>query len=109
MASPSARYSKSASRVTRATPRETVAVEPHNTRLTTSGTSATAVATRFQVMKEESPENAQAPSHHNEKKNHVAEVCELRKRMENTESLAGYARRLLRRWLTFSNSAVAPL
>src|SRR5205823_13750487 len=42
-------------------------------------------------------------------KNHVAEVCELRKRMENTESLAGYARRLLRRWLTFSNSAVAPL
>src|SRR3989442_10473279 len=64
MASPRAKYSNSASRVTKATARATIAVEPHNTRPTTTGISTAAVATRFHVIEEESPENEQASSHH---------------------------------------------
>src|SRR5690348_8319580 len=68
MASPNAKYSKSASSVINAVAKATMAVEPHNTRPTTTGTSTAAVTTRFQVMKVESPENVQASSHHNERK-----------------------------------------
>src|SRR5216683_101786 len=64
MASPRAKYSNSASRVTKATARATIAVEPHNTRPTTTGISTAAVATRFHVIEEESPEKEQASSHH---------------------------------------------
>src|SRR5882762_6042400 len=49
IASPSAKYSNSAS--------ATHAVEPHSTRPTTNGIKMTAVATRFQVMEKESPPN----------------------------------------------------
>src|SRR5436309_379961 len=59
MASPRAKYSNSASRVTKATARATIAVEPHNTRPTTTGISTAAVATRFHVIEEESPEKEQ--------------------------------------------------
>src|SRR5260370_6936506 len=64
MASPRAKYSNSASRVTKATARATIAVGPHNTRPTTTGISTAAVATRFHVIEEESPEKEQASSHH---------------------------------------------
>src|SRR6266705_1617224 len=64
MASPRAKYSNSASRVASATARATIAVEPHNTRPTTTGISTAAVATRFHVIGEESPEKEQASSHH---------------------------------------------
>src|SRR6266702_100871 len=64
MASPRAKYSNSASRVTRARAIATIAVEPHNTRPTTKGISTAAVATRFHVIEEESPEKEQASSHH---------------------------------------------
>src|SRR5260370_39803632 len=64
MASPRAKYSNSASRVTKATARATIAGEPHNTRPTTTGISTAAVATRFHVIEEESPEKEQASSHH---------------------------------------------
>ena len=41
--------------MTRAMAREKIAVEPHKTRATTIGMSTAAVATRFQVMRRESP------------------------------------------------------
>src|SRR5712691_9182620 len=50
MASPSAKYSKSANRIMSASASATHAVEPHNTIPTTKGISTAAVATRFQVM-----------------------------------------------------------
>src|SRR5260370_41870597 len=56
MASPSAKYSTSASSVTSATASETIAVELPSTRPTTNGIKTTAVATRFQVIDRESPE-----------------------------------------------------
>src|SRR6266704_2358755 len=64
MASPRAKYSNSANRVTRARVIATIAVGPHNTRPTTTGISTAAVATRFQVIAMESPEKEQASSHH---------------------------------------------
>src|SRR6266581_6140631 len=64
MASPRAKYSNSASRVTRARAIATIAVEPHNTIPTANGISTAAVATRFHVIEEESPEKEQASSHH---------------------------------------------
>src|SRR5207245_9266866 len=67
MASPSAKYSKSASSVTRAMANETNAVEPDSTRPTTIGINTAAVTTRFQVIEKDSPENTQAPSHHIER------------------------------------------
>src|ERR1700682_2302400 len=67
MASPSAKYSKSASSVTRATASATIAVEPHTTKTTTNGIKTTAVATRFQVIGKESPQKLQASSHHIER------------------------------------------
>src|SRR5712692_2696041 len=50
MASPSAKYSKSANRIMSASASATHAVEPHNTIPTTKGISTAAVATRVQVM-----------------------------------------------------------
>src|SRR6267378_2519236 len=67
MASPSAKYSKSASSVTSATARATIAVEPHTTKPTTNGIKTTAVATRFQVIEKESLQKLQASSHHIER------------------------------------------
>src|SRR5258708_30333544 len=67
MASPSAKYSNSASSVTSATASATIAVEPHNTKPTTNGISTAAVATRFQVIEKESPQKLQASSHHIER------------------------------------------
>src|SRR6267378_6693727 len=67
IASPRAKYSKSASIVTRATASEIIAVEPHTTKLTTNGIKTTAVATRFQVIEMESPQKSQASSHHIER------------------------------------------
>src|SRR5712664_3727214 len=67
IASPSAKYSNSASSVTRATASATIAVEPHTTKPTTNGISTAAVATRFQVIEKESPEKSQASSHHIER------------------------------------------
>src|SRR6266404_4415757 len=55
MASPSAKYSNSASTIISASTSATHAVEPHSTSPTTNGIKTTAVATRFQVMKKESP------------------------------------------------------
>src|SRR5712672_3962656 len=55
MASPSAKYSNSASTMIRASTSATHAVEPHSTSPTTNGIRTTAVATRFQVMKKKSP------------------------------------------------------
>src|SRR6202158_6061871 len=67
MASPSAKYSKSASSVTRATASATIAVNPPTTKPTTNGIKTTAVATRFQVIEKESPQKLQASSHHIER------------------------------------------
>src|SRR5713101_8038786 len=53
-ASPSAKYSNSASR----------AVEPHNTSPTANGINTAAVATRFQVIEKDSPDKSRASSHH---------------------------------------------
>src|SRR2546425_8181463 len=64
MASPRAKYSNSANSVTNATASAMIAVEAHKTRPTTKGISTTAVATRFHVIEEESPEKEQASSHH---------------------------------------------
>src|SRR5258707_7439540 len=57
IASPSAKYSNSASTIISASASATHAVEPHSTRPTTNGIKMTAVATRFQVMEKESPPN----------------------------------------------------
>src|SRR5260370_9944257 len=59
MASPSAKYSKSANRITSASASATHAVEPHNTIPTTKGISIAAVATRFQVMNRNPPNTPQ--------------------------------------------------
>src|SRR5260370_32007880 len=67
IASPSAKYSNSASSITRATASATIAVEPHTTKPTTNGISTAAVATRFQVIEKESPKKWQASSHHIER------------------------------------------
>src|SRR5882724_9959657 len=64
MASPSAKYSNSASITTSASPSARMAVEPHNTRPTTNGISTAAVTTRFHVIERKSPANSQASSHH---------------------------------------------
>src|SRR5450755_3010533 len=58
MASPSAKYSKRARSMTSASASATTAVEPHNTRPTTTGMSTAAVTILFQVMKGESPVGA---------------------------------------------------
>src|SRR5229473_5370928 len=55
IASPSAKYSNSASTIIRASASATHAVEPHSTSPTTNGINTTAVATRFQVIWKESP------------------------------------------------------
>src|ERR1700722_9918299 len=55
MASPSTKYSKSASSITSAITSATTMVEPQSTRPTTTGINTAAVATLFQVMKDESP------------------------------------------------------
>src|ERR1700686_5345278 len=55
IASPSAKYSKSARSITSASTSATTMVEPHKTRLTTTGINTAAVATLFQVTKDESP------------------------------------------------------
>src|SRR6202051_3546610 len=62
MASPNAKYSKSASNITSASTSATTMVEPHKTRLTTTGINTAAVATLFQVMKDESP--VEEPKHY---------------------------------------------
>src|SRR6516164_307344 len=59
--SPSAKYSNSPSNVTRAITSDTMAVEPQSTSPTTSGANSTAVATRFQVMKEDAPTDCPGP------------------------------------------------
>src|SRR5260370_28507076 len=64
MASPKAKYSKSASSVTNATANATIAVEPHKTIPTANGISTAAVATRFQVIEKESPQKSRSSSHH---------------------------------------------
>ena len=64
MASPNAKYSKSASKMTRAVPIATEAVEPHKTSATTHGIKTAAVATRFQVIERDSPDESLLPSHH---------------------------------------------
>src|SRR5271170_1341411 len=64
MASPRVKNSKSASRITRAVPMATNAVEPHSTRPTTHGIRTAAVATRFQVIEKGSPDESLVPSHH---------------------------------------------
>src|ERR1700722_6657184 len=55
MASPSAKYSKSARNITSANTNATTMVEAQSTRLTTTGINTAAVATLFQVMKDKSP------------------------------------------------------
>src|SRR5713226_2449669 len=67
IASPSAKYSKSASSITSAVASATIAVEPHKASPTTNGINTTAVATRFQVIEMDSPEKLQASSHHIER------------------------------------------
>src|SRR5260370_42566306 len=67
MASPKAKYSKSASRVTNPTASATIAVEPHKTIPTANGISTAAVATRFQVIEKESPQKSRSSSHHIER------------------------------------------
>src|SRR5260370_20315021 len=67
IASPRAKYSNNASIVTSATASATIAVEPHTTKPTTNGINTAAVATRFQVIEKDSPENSQASSHHIER------------------------------------------
>src|ERR1700741_3350967 len=57
MASPSAKYSNSASTIIKASARASHAVEAHSTSPTTTGIRTTAVATRFQVMKRKSPQH----------------------------------------------------
>src|SRR5580704_15541690 len=64
MASPSAKYSKSARRMTSARPTAIAPVEPHKTRITTHGIRTAAVATRFQVIEKGSLDESLAPSHH---------------------------------------------
>src|SRR2546427_4577939 len=64
MASPKAKYSKRASSVTNPTVSATIAVEPHNTIPTANGISTAAVATRFQVIEKDSPDNSRPSSHH---------------------------------------------
>src|SRR5690242_3770542 len=64
MASPRAKNSKSARRMTSAMPRATKAVEPKNTSATTAGINTTAVATRFQVIEMDSPDESRVLSHH---------------------------------------------
>src|SRR6266478_4388293 len=67
IASPSAKYSNSASIVTKPTASATIAVEPHKTIPTTNGISTAAVATRFQVIEKESPQKSRSSSHHIER------------------------------------------
>src|SRR6266404_4310222 len=64
IASPSAKYSNSASIVTNPTANATIAVEPHKTIPTTNGISTAAVATRFQVIEKDSPKISRLSSHH---------------------------------------------
>src|SRR5712691_4368525 len=64
IASPSAKYSNNASSVTNPTANATIAVDPHNTVPTTNGISTAAVATRFQVIKKDSPVKSRPLSHH---------------------------------------------
>src|ERR1700730_17713521 len=66
MALPSEKYSNSPSVVTSANAKATHAAEPNNTRPTTNGIRTAAVATRFQVIKERSPDRRLTPSHHSE-------------------------------------------
>src|SRR5713226_9009284 len=63
-ASPSAKYSNSASSVTNATASASRVVEPHNTSPTAKGISTAAVATRFHVIEKNSPEESCPSSHH---------------------------------------------
>src|SRR5713226_2887343 len=67
MASPSAKYSNSASSVTSATATASNAVDPHKTIPTANGINTAAVATRFQVIEMESPEKSLPSSHHIER------------------------------------------
>src|SRR5258708_15370698 len=67
MASPSAKYSNSASSVTSATASATIAVEPHKTIPTAKGISTAAVTTLFQVIEKDSPDNSRPSSHHIER------------------------------------------
>src|ERR1700676_4754309 len=57
IASPSAKYSKTASTIISASTSATHAVDAHKTMPTTNGIRTAAVAPRFQVMKKESPPN----------------------------------------------------
>src|ERR1700722_19904546 len=50
--------------MTRARPMAIAPVEPHKTRPTTHGIRTAAVATRFQVIEMESPDEWLVPSHH---------------------------------------------
>src|SRR5712664_2623360 len=64
IASPSAKYSNSASIVTNPTANATIAVDPHKTIPTANGISTAAVATRFQVIEKDSPDNSRSSSLH---------------------------------------------
>src|SRR6266481_7190684 len=104
MASPRAKYSNSASRVTKATARATIAVEPHSTRPTTTGISTAAVATRFHVIEQGSPGTLGAPSHHIEGNKSRRTITNQRK-----DSFTGYASRFLHSGVALADSAVAAL
>src|SRR5436190_18447760 len=64
MASPKLKYSNNAIITTSAKARARTAVELHKASPTATGISSAAVATRFQVIEKESPEQSPPSSHH---------------------------------------------
>src|SRR5579859_337438 len=110
MASPRAKNSNKASKMTRAMPIATIAVEPHSTRPTTHGIRTTAVATRFQVIAMGSPYESLTPSHHIKGNKSRGRIAKKRSVASGEESsLAHDARGVLRGSLTFAYPAVAAL
>src|SRR5579859_5416389 len=110
MASPRAKNSNRASKLTSAMPMASIAVEPHKTSPTTHGIRTTAVATRFQVIAMGSPEESLAPSHHIKGNKSRGRIGKKRSVASGEESsLAHDARGVLRGSLTFAYPAVAAL
>src|SRR5579859_3826866 len=110
MASPRAKYSNKASKMTRAMPTASIAVEPHNTRPTTHGIRTKAVATRFQVIAMGSPDESLAPSHHIKGNKSRGRVAKKRSVASGEKSsLAHDARGVLRGSLTLAYPAVSAL
>src|SRR6266571_2536210 len=93
MASPSAKYSNSASSVTSATASASNAVEPHKTSPTAKGINTAAVATRFQVIEMESPKKSLPSSHHIERNKSRTRVGQTFLSVQITESRETLAQR----------------